>query len=366
MSHSADPSMPAGSPPPAEDPPPRHSLGTQTQAIDLARPAPAGRRFGVGSAVFSAVAAVVVGLAVFFSVQSASSGTDVRSNMTLIAPAAAGGGWDTFQREMQQTMRANQIVNNVQVVNIPGAGGTIGVGQLSQMTEPDVMLVGGTGQIAAQLKNDTPAKIQDIQPVARVVEEYDLILVPADSPYRSMADLVAAWAEDPEALAWSGGGSFDQLVITDLATTAGVDPGQITYIPSDGGGEVVQAMLNGTVQAASGGVADMYPHVESGRLRVLGVASEERLPGLDVPTLTEQGYDVTLTNWRALFTAPTVTEEELDALQEIVGEAVQTPEWKATVERNYWREVPLQDEQMDAFVQDEIDRIAGLYEEIGA
>ncbi|WP_321082007.1 tripartite tricarboxylate transporter substrate binding protein [Micrococcus sp.] len=343
-----------------------HSVGTETQTLDLHGLHTRSGRFGVGSAVFSALAAVVVAIAVFFSVQSATSGTDVRSHMTLIAPAAAGGGWDTFQREMQQTLRANQIVNNVQVVNIPGAGGTIGLGQLSQMSEPNVLMVGGTGQIAAQIDKNTPAKIQDVQPVARVVEEYDLVVVPADSPYQDMAELVQAWKRNPQALAWSGGGSFDQLVVTEIAVQSDVPPSAITFIPADGGGEVVQAMLNGTVQAATGGVADMYPHVESGRLRVLGVASEERLEGLDVPTLREQGLDVTLTNWRALFAPPGLSAEQIDQLQEVVAEAVQTPEWQATVERNYWRAVPLQDEEMDTFVQDEIDRIRGLYEEIGS
>lgn len=327
---------------------------------------PPSHRGTVGRAVFAVIAAVVIGVASFFSIQAASGGTDVRNNLTLIAPAAAGGGWDTFQRELQQSMRTNGLVNNVQVVNVPGAGGTIGVGVLSQQPEPNNLMVGGSGQIAAQIQFGTASRIQDVTPVAKVLEEYDIVVVPADSPYDSMEELIEAWRQDPRALPWTGGGSFDQLVMTEIALAAGLDPGETTYIPSDGGGEAIQALLNGTAAASAGGFADMYPQVESGRLKVLGVAAEERLPGSeDIPTLVEQGYDVTITNWRALFAPPSATPEEVDALQELVAEAVRTPEWQATVERNYWRESPLQDEEFERYIQDETDRIATLFEEMG-
>lgn len=333
---------------PAEDPPTRSRANT------------------TGTVVFGVIAAVVIGLASFFSIQSASGGTDVRSNLTLIAPAAAGGGWDTFQRELQQAMRTNGLVNNVQVVNVPGAGGTIGLGVLSQQPEPNNLLVGGSGHIAAQIQFDTASRIQDVTPIAKVLEEYDIVVVPADSPYESMDELIQAWQQDPRGLPWTGGGSFDQLVMTEIALAAGIQASETTYIPSDGGGEAIQALLNGTAAASAGGFADMYPQVESGRLKVLGVVAEERLPGSeDIPTLVEQGYDVTITNWRALFAPPTATEEQVNELQDLVAEAVATPEWQATVERNYWRESPMQDEEFEQYIEDETDRITTLFEEMG-
>ncbi|MGJ9372409.1 tripartite tricarboxylate transporter substrate binding protein [Nesterenkonia sp. CF4.4] len=327
--------------------------------------APKSQTKKVLTAVFAVVAVICVGLASFFSVQAASGGTDVRNTMTLIAPAAAGGGWDTFQRELQQSMQNNDLVNNVQVINVPGAGGTIALGNMSQLPDANNLMVGGTGQIAAQIQFDTPSQLQDVTPVAKVLEEYDIVVVPADSPHETMDDLVQAWQEDPSGTPWTGGGSFDQLVMTEIALSADISPGDTTYIPSDGGGEAIQALLNGTAVAAAGGFADMYPQVESGRLRVLGVAAEDRLEGVDdIPTLPEEGYDVTLTNWRALFAPPSATEEEVAELRELVDEAVATPEWAATVERNYWREAPLQGDELDQYIADETERIAGLFEEI--
>ncbi len=310
------------------------------------------------------VAVLVTAVASFFSVQSASQGTDVRASMTLIAPAAAGGGWDTFQREQQQAMRANGLVGNVQVVNIPGAGGTIGLGKLSTMDAPNTLMVGGTGQIAAQVQHGTPARIEHVTPIARVVEEYDLIAVPANSPYQTLDELIDAWRADPRGVAWTGGGSFDQLVMTDLALKAGIAPSQTTYIPSDGGGEAIQAMLNGTAKASTGGFADTYPQVEAGRLRALAVASPERLPGVDVPTLTELGYDVTLTNWRALFAPPGLSQEEITQLEDLIAESVATPEWQTAVERNFWTSVPLDGPELQDFVDEEITRITELFEEM--
>lgn len=341
---------------------------SQPKATDP--PGPAKSRFRmVGTAVFTVVAVVVIGAASFFSIRSASGGTDVRSNLSLIAPAAAGGGWDTFQRELQQTLRTNGIVNNVQVVNVPGAGGTIGVGVLAQQPEANNLMVGGSGHITAQVQFGTPSKIQDVTPVAKVLEEYDIIAVPADSPLESMADVSEAWTQAPHSLAWTGGGSFDQLVMTDIALELGVPASETTYIPSDGGGEAIQALLNGTADVTAGGFADIYPQVESGRLRVLGVVAEDRLSGTPeieaIPTLTEQGIDVTITNWRALFAPPSATREDIEELRELVAEAVETPEWRATVERNFWREAPMQGEELDQYIQDETDRITTLFEEMG-
>lgn len=313
---------------------------------------------------FAALAVPVIGAAGYQSVRAASGGTNIRANLTLVAPAAAGGGWDAFQRELQQAMRANQLVGNVQVLNIPGAGGTIAIGSMSRLNQPTNLMVGGTGQIAAQIQFDTPSQIHDVTPIARVVEEYDLIAVPAEGAYEDLDSLVTAWREDTPAIAWTGGGSFDQLVVTDLALTAEVPTGDITYIPSDGGGEAIQALLNGTAQATAGGFADIYPQVESGRLRALGLVAPQPLEGVDLPTLPDLGYDVTLTNWRALFAPPVVTPEQVAEYEVLLEESFATPEWQEAVQRNNWVEVPLQGEELRAYIDSEIERISGLFAEI--
>ncbi|WP_449281184.1 tripartite tricarboxylate transporter substrate binding protein [Leucobacter sp.] len=312
------------------------------------------------------VAAAAIGIASYGSVSSAALGSDIRNSMTVIAPAAAGGGWDGVAREMQQAMKANGIVNNVQVVNMPGAGGTIALGNVSVLSgQPNNLLVGGTGLLAATIQFDSAATLDDVTPLATVVEEYDVIVVPADSPYGTLDDLVEAWRADPKALPWSGGGSFDQLVVTDLALAAGVDPVDVTYIPSDGGGEAIQAMLNGTVAAAAGGYPDNIDQIESGRLRALALVAPEPVEGIDIPTAREQGFDITLTNWRSLSAPSGLDEEDADALVELVLETLATPEWEDAMRRYHWTEKVITGEELDAFLADEHDRIAQLYEEMG-
>lgn len=319
------------------------------------------RALGLG---FGALAVPVIGAAGFQSVQAAEGGPDIRSNLTLIAPAAPGGGWDAFEREMQHAMRANGLVGNVQVLNIPGAGGTIAVGMMTQRNSASYLMVGGTGQIAAHAMYGTPSRITELTPVARVVEEYYLVTVAADSPYQDLQSLVDAWREDPSSVAWTGGGSSDQLVMTELALAAGVDPSQITYVPSSGGGEAVQAMIADTAQVSAGGFPDIYPQVQAGRLRGLGLAAKQRLEGVDIPTLPELGFDVTLTNWRAQFAPPFVSDEVVADFEQLLEETIETDEWQAAVERNYWVEVFLTGQQFQEFVQEEIDKISNLVKEM--
>lgn len=327
---------------------------------------PPGRR-----AVLKGLGAVVAlgsfGTAAYGSITSRTSGTDLRSNLTIIAPAAAGGGWDTIAREMQMVQRENQIINNTQVVNQPGAGGTIALSNLINMEgDPQTLMVGGTGQLAATIQYETDATLDDVTPLAVVVEEYGVIVVPGDSPYETLDDLVKAWTKDPSALPWTGGGSFDELVITDLALKSGVDLANFQFVSSDGGGEAIQALLNGTAKAATGGYPDNVDQIEAGNLRALALVAPEPVEGIDIPTAVEQGYDVSLTNWRLLAAPPGITDEEKSELEDVIRETIDAPEWAEAVERYHWSENRIFGDELTDFLETERERISGLYEEMGS
>lgn len=238
-------------------------------------------------------------------------------------------------------------------------------GNVSVLTgEPGNLLVGGTGLLAATIQFDSAATLDDVTPLAVVVEEYDVIVVPADSPFQTLEELTAAWAQDPRSIPFTGGGSFDQLVVTDLALAAGIDPVETTYISSDGGGEAIQALLNGTAQAAAGGYADNIDQIESGRLRALALVAQEPVEGIDTPTTVEQGFDVTLTNWRMLAAPSGLEASDEQALTELVVDSVETPEWQDAIDRYRWTERVITGDELDAFLADEHERIEQLYEEI--
>jgi putative tricarboxylic transport membrane protein len=269
-------------------------------------------------------------------------------------------------REFQQAQKANSLVNNVQVVNMPGAGGTIALGNVVNLSgRANNLLVGGTGLLAASVQYSSEKTYDDVTNLAVLFEEYDVIVVPADSPYETLDDLVNAWREDPAALPWTGGGSFDQLVVTDLALAAGIDPVDTTYISSDGGGEAIQALLNGTAGAATGGYPDNIDQIESGRLRALALVAEEPVDGIDIPTAREQGYDITLSNWRSLSAPPGITDEQVESLDELIAETIATDEWKDAVERFHWTVNVRTGDELEEFLANETERIDMLYEEMG-
>ncbi|MFD8769459.1 tripartite tricarboxylate transporter substrate binding protein [Microbacterium oxydans] len=320
----------------------------------------------VGRVVGGVVTVAAVTVAAIGSITSAASGQEINASMTIVAPAAAGGGWDGVARELQQAQKANGLINNVQVVNMPGAGGTIALGNVSVLNgQPNNLLVGGTGLLAATIQFDSAATLDDVTPLAVIVEEYDVIVVPADSPYRTLEDLVAAWKQDPKSVPWTGGGSFDQLVVTDLALAAGIDPVDTTYISSDGGGEAIQALLNGTARAAAGGYPDNIDQIEAGRLRALALVAEEPIDGIDIPTAAEQGYDITLSNWRMLAAPSGLDTDDIDALTELVLDSVATPEWQDAIDRYRWTERIITGDELRVFLDDEETRIRALYEEMG-
>lgn len=311
------------------------------------------------------VAAGSIGTAVYGSVASGSSGDDLRASATIIAPAAAGGGWDAVARALQQAQRANGIINNAQVVNMPGAGGTIALGNVGRLTgNAHTLLVGGTGLLAATVQYDSPVAFTDITPLATIVEEYDVIAVPADSPHTTLDELIAAWQKAPRSVPFSGGGSFDQLVVTDLALKNGIAGADINYISSDGGGEVIQALLNGTVQAAANGLPDTLDQIEAGRVRALALVSEKPVSGIDIPTTVELGHDVTLTNWRSISAPAGITAEQKAELTAIIQETLHTPEWLDAEKTYAWAPARRYGAELDEFLAQQTTRINELYQEM--
>ena len=309
----------------------------------------------IGTAIYGLFAVLVIGAGMFSAAQTA-GGAELRSKLTLIAPAGAGGGWDTFTREQQQAMRSAGIVNNVTVVNVPGAAGTIGLGQFSTMQgESATLLATGTVMLGGIELNKSPVDLTDVRPLARLADDYDAIVVPADSPYQSIDDLVADWRQDPRAFPFAGGsiGSIDHLIMAQLAMEAGIDAGETTYIPTTSGGEALQSVFSDTSKAAISGYNEFADQIEAGRVRALAISAPERLDGIEIPTLLEQGYDVQMTNWRGMLAAPGTSDEDYEELLAIVTEMAQTEEWADALQRNRWDDTFMVGEEFEDFIAEE-------------
>src|SRR6218665_3308378 len=161
------------------------------------------------------------------------------ADYTIMAPAAPGGGWDQTARTMQEAFTAEGISGNVQVTNVPGAGGTIGLAQFVNQDKgnPNALIVGGYVMVGAILTNASPVTLADVTPIARLTGETEAIVVPAASDIKTMDDLVAKLKADPGAVSWAGGsaGGADHIAAGLIAKTVGVDPTKIHYIPLSGG-----------------------------------------------------------------------------------------------------------------------------------
>ena len=313
---------------------------------------------------------MVVGAVTVAGIDAArsASGSDARAKLTLIAPAAAGGGWDLVARESQQALRSDGIVNNAQVVNVPGAGGTIGLSQLENLSgQPTTVMITGTVMLGGIAINNSATTLSDTVPIAKLAEDFEVFVVPNDSPIQNLDDMIEAWRANPGGLPIGGGslGGIDHIVAGQLAQEADIDPAAINYIAYSGGGEVLTSLLSNTVGVAVSGFNDFRDQIEAGNVRALAVASPEPLEDFDVDTFIEQGYNVDLVNWRGIVAPPGISDEDRQTLVDIVTEMVETEQWATAVERNRWKESVLTGEEFGEFLDVEQARITGILEELG-
>ncbi len=291
------------------------------------------------------------------------------ADYTILAPAAPGGGWDQTARTMQNLMQKEGISGNVQVTNVPGAGGTIGLAQFVNQAKgsPDDLIVGGYVMVGAILTNHSPVDLSMVTPIARLTGEQEAIVVPASSDIETMADLVAKLKADPGSVAWAGGsaGGTDHILAGLVAKAAGVDPTKINYIAFSGGGEALAAILGNQVTAGISGVGEFESQIEAGTLRALAVSGDERVAGLDVPTLKEEGLDVALENWRMVAAGPDLTAEQKAAITADIEKLATSDAWKQELATRGWDDRFLAGPEFDKELAADIEATKGILVDIG-
>jgi putative tricarboxylic transport membrane protein len=317
--------------------------------------------------IFGVMVAVVTLLA-FADAVSSSGAATARSKLTLVAPAAPGGGWDSFARESQQVLRSNGIVNNPQVVNIPGAGGTIGLSQFVQTPgRADALMVTGGVMVGAIEMSDNPESLSDVVPIARMADYYVALVVPADSPLRTLDEFIAAWKQDPGGTSINGGslGSIDHLFSGLLAKEVGINPRDVNYIAYAGGGEALSALLSHTVTAGVSGYNEVSDQIEAGTLRALAISAPERIDGVNVPNFREQGVNVAMSNWLGIAAAPGISEQAEKEFVDIVTEMRDTPEWRDTLARNKWTDTFATGAEFEAFIESQVLTARDIMKDLG-
>jgi putative tricarboxylic transport membrane protein len=288
-------------------------------------------------------------------------------SMEIIAAAGPGGGYDTLARTVQSIAQELKLVSNAQVMNVPGAGGTIGLAKLVNEKKPNALMTAGLGMVGAVILNKSPVTLDQVNPVARLQGEYQPLVVSAQSDIKTLDDLIKKFKADPGSVSWGGFGlgSPDHLVSALVVKAAGGDVKKMNYIVVGAGGEMLPLVISNKVTVATGGYAEFADQITAGKLRAIGISSPERIPGIDVPTFKEQGIDAELVNWRGLVGSPGVEGEALAQMDEILGKVGKSEQWAKACETRGWSNLYMNAADFKAFLDSEKTRVAELLKELG-
>ena len=289
--------------------------------------------------------------------------------LRILAPAAPGGGWDTTARAMQTAFMQTGIARNVQVTNIPGAGGTIGLATLVNNMKGDgsQLMVNGLVMVGAILTNRSAVTLSQATPIARLTGDYEVVVVPSQSPIKMMSDLARELKSNPKGVSIAGGsaGGTDHILAAMLVRALGRNPAEVNYIPYSGGGEAMAAIMGNHVKAGIGGYSEMSGAIKSGRVRAIAISSGSRVPGIDIPTLKEAGIDLELANWRSVIAPPGISEQQRKSLIDAVGRMAKSPQWKNTMASNGWFDMYLPGDQFEAYLRAEDARVTEILKSTG-
>lgn len=288
--------------------------------------------------------------------------------LEIIAPASPGGGWDQHARAAQQVLQNQGLASGVQVSNIPGAGGTIGLAQfVTAKRRNPAILVGGQIMLGAILTNKSAVTLDQVTPLARLTGEYTVLAVPADSPLKSFDDLIAKFKTDPGSVSWGGGsaGGSDQILASLIAKAVGVPPAKVNYIATAGGGELLASALGGHLTLAMGGYSEFQPQFQAGKLRAIAVSSPSRTLDADTPTLKEKGVDIEFANWRGLFMPAALKPADKKAYDDTIKKMVESDEWRQLLKQRGWVSLYQGADEFAAFLAREKQDVAAVLSDLG-
>jgi len=278
-------------------------------------------------------------------------------NLKMMIPANPGGGWDGTGRALGKALQEAGVASAVTYENKGGAAGAIGLAQFVNASKGDgnALMVMGAVMLGGIITGKPPVSLSQATPIARLTSEYNVFVLPENSPFKTMKDVIEQMKKDPGSVKWGGGsrGSTEHIAVAMIAREVGVDPAKINYVPFRGGGEAVAAILGGNVTVGGSGYSEFQQYIDSGKMKPIAVTSPQRLKGVNVATLKEQGINVELGNWRGVYGAPGITPAQRQALTDMVLKAVKTKSWAESLEKNNWTPAVMTGKEFDDFVDRE-------------
>ena len=324
------------------------------------------------------LAAFAAGLALVSSACGVTSSSDEASTaesgkpmteLRVMVPNTAGGGYDTTARVAAKVMEDADITSGTEVFNLDGAGGTVGLARtVNEKGNGDLAMMMGLGVVGASYTNKSEATLKETTPIVRLIEEYGAVMVPKDSPFKTIDDLVTAWKKDPKGISVGGGsspGGPDHLLPMQLAQAVGIKPSDVNFVQYDGGGDLLPAILGDKVDVATSGAGEFKDQIANGDIRVLATSGDQRTEGIDAPTFKEAGIDLVFTNWRGIVAPPGISDAAKARLVDAFSEMHETQEWKDALKANSWADAFLTSDEFSTFLGEQDQRVRDTLSELG-
>ncbi|SDX79932.1 tripartite tricarboxylate transporter substrate binding protein [Salimicrobium album] len=291
-------------------------------------------------------------------------------NVEIVAPAGAGGGWDTTARSVGKILEEEDIMDkSVGVVNKEGGGGAVGWSYINSTNNPHNIFVSSPPLVFIPLNGQSELSYEDFTPLANMIADYGAFAVDADAKWNDLNELFEDMKKDPSSVTvvgTSSPGSMDHMQFVSIAKKAGVDIKKIKYVSAQDAGGMTQIM-NGSADVYSTGVAETVEQVKAGEVKVLGITAEERLDGevlSEFPTAKEQGIDATFVNWRGFFGPGDMTDAQVSFYEEKLKKVSESDAF-ADIRDNYgWNEMYMNSEEYKEFLQKQTEELGTLLDEL--
>ena len=297
----------------------------------------------------------------------------VGERLHIVVPAAPGGGLDGVAREVGRTLRALGLAEQVSFENVSGGGGGRAMAHFLDTADrfDAPLLVNSTPLLVRSLQGVFPYGVSDLTPVAALVADPGVFVVRRDDPLADWQALLAKLRADPRSVVFGGGsvrGSLDHIVLALALETAGIGARQVRYLPYDGGGKAMLALLGGEVDVLSTGLGETVAFLgsEGGQARALAVTSAERVAAsAATPTLTELGFDVAFANWRGLFAPPDLADDALERHLNTLRAMQRSPQWQAVMAKRGWQPLGVDGAEFTAFLDEQERMLAAILQRLG-
>jgi len=274
---------------------------------------------------------------------AAAQGWMPTKNVEIVVTSAPGGSNDKTGRSVEKLLNDLKLVpTSLSVVNKPGGGGNIAFAYMSQHAgDAHYLMVGTTAMVSNHIVGSSKISYLDFTPIASLFNDYVVFAVNANSPVKTGKDLIERLKNDPQSVPLGFAtslGSHNHIAAGLLMKAFGGSARDLKAVAFKGSAEAVTGLMGGHLALVTTAGGNVAAHVQSGRLRVVGVSADKRLPGLlaHVPTWKEQGVNLVYGGWRSIVGTKGITAAQVAFWEGVLRKAAQSAEWKSELERNYW------------------------------